>query len=422
MLTNMFFPAVSGVARSVESFSGEFRKMGHEVVVIAPQIGTNSQKKEGAVYLPSINLKEDFSLRVPVPAAVFKTLRGFRPDVVHTHHPFIIGSTAMKLAGRYGIPLVFTFHTLYEKYTHYIPGGDTESLKKYARIFSTEYADLCDRIFAPTQSVKELLISRGVKAPIDIVPTGLELDFYGKGDRKGLRERYGIPQEAFTAGFLSRIGPEKNVMFLAMAIARFLKRNKKAYFLVVGKGPSEKDMKEYFADQELSERVIFTGVLRDENIRDSYKAMDVFTFASKTETQGLVLTEALASGLPIVALDATGSRDAVEDGVNGFLVKEESSDAFSRAVSLMAALSAEERAALAEASLSKAHGYSIRNCAERALKGYLAAMESGAREKESKSFRLKDIFGIIKAEWDMIKNRVSAVDSVVFSQKKEEKE
>jgi glycosyltransferase involved in cell wall biosynthesis len=188
MLTNTYAPHVGGVARSVEGFAGEFRKLGHRVVIAAPIFDGAPKEERDVIRFPAMQRfnGSDFSVPLPVPGKLSSALRKFPPAVVHSHHPFLLGDTALRVAAGRKIPIVFTHHTLYEKFTHYVP-GDSAKMKRFIVELVTGYCNLCDGVIAPSRSVAELLRLRGVKTRIATIPTGVDLEAFGKGDGRPTR-------------------------------------------------------------------------------------------------------------------------------------------------------------------------------------------------------------------------------------------
>ena len=325
MFTNTYLPHVGGVARSVSFFAEDLRKMGHEVLIIAPTFPETSKIDEDQneiLRVPAIqNFNgSDFSVRIALPFIIDDKIDEFKPDIIHSHHPFLLGDAALRAAHRRGLPLVFTHHTLYEDYTHYVP-LDSELLKKYVIKLATAYANLCTKIIAPSKSIAVLIQERGVNTPIEEIPTGVDTEFFARGQGSGFRKSHGVSDSAMVVGHVGRLAPEKNLEYLAEAVVFFLKENPEAFFLVVGSGPSETDIRRIFKENDQERQLIMTGTLSGQQLSDAFKAMDIFVFASKTETQGMVLTEAMAAGKPVVALDASGAREVVQDGENGFLLQ-----------------------------------------------------------------------------------------------------
>ena len=236
MVTNTFTPQVGGVARSVQGFSSEFRRRGHRVLVVAPAYEETPADEMDVVRIPALPhfSGSDFSLPMPVPGRVAAAVRAFGPHIVHSHHPYLLGDTALRVAARHGIPVVFTHHTLYENYVHYVP-VDSPRLRRFVLDLATGYCNLCSAVIAPSESVAGLLAERGVQVPVEVIPTGVDLPHFAIGDGSAFRAREGIPQESFLLGHLGRLAQEKNLRFLATAVALFLRRHPEARFLLVGK-------------------------------------------------------------------------------------------------------------------------------------------------------------------------------------------
>ncbi len=227
MMTNTYAPHVGGVARSVEAFSRQYRAMGHKVLVIAPEFEGVPEDKEWVIRVPAWQRfnGSDFSVVLPIFGLLRDVIKDFKPDITHSHHPFLIGSTALRVANLYRTPHVFTHHTMYEQYTHYI-ANDSRKLKRFAIELATHYANLCDHVFAPSDSTAQILKSREVSTQISVIPTGVELEKIQLGDGSGFRMMMGIPAEAFVVGHLGRLASEKNLHYLAEAMALFLRKQR----------------------------------------------------------------------------------------------------------------------------------------------------------------------------------------------------
>lgn len=414
MMTNTYKPFVGGVERSVEIFSDEYRKRGHRVVIVAPKYKNMPKKEKDVIRVPAIrNFHESgFSVQLPIPGILSEHLKQFRPDIVHSHHPYLIGDSALRVAAKYEVPLVFTFHTLYERYTHYIP-GDSSALKRFVIALSTGYANLCDHVFAPSKSIADLLHRRGVRTPIDVIPTGIYVEQFAGGDRTRFRTLAGIPGNSLVLGFVSRIAPEKNIMFLISVVALFLEEEKDARFFIIGKGPSENYVKDFFKQKKLDSRIHCFGILQNTELIDAYHAMDVFVFASKTETQGLVLTEAMAAGVPVVAIDAPGVREVVKDYINGHLLYSENEEEFVSALRWIARLPAGKREDLKRAARETANQFSVDRCVEHALCIYKEVINKAHVARDEESSSLAGVVRMIKAETDLIMTKAKSVGAML---------
>ncbi len=418
MMTNTYTPFVGGVERSVETFTEEYRKRGHQVVIVAPTFEHMPENEAGVVRIPAIQHFNgtDFSVRLPIPGVLSSALADFEPDIVHSHHPYLIGDTARRVSAKHQTPLVFTFHTFYERYTHYVP-GDSPALKRFTAALSAGYANLADQVFAPSESVARELRRRGVHQPIEVIPTGIDYDRFAEGDGRSFREAAGVTEDDFVVGFVSRIAPEKNIAFLCRAVSDFLKKNRRAHFFMAGAGPSEPDAKRIFESEGVDDRLHVFGVLKGQELIDVYHALDVFAFASHTETQGLVLTEAMAAGVPVVGVDASGVREVVDDYSNGRLLPYDDKQTFSGALQWISSLSADERKELNEKARQTARAFGKDICADKALKRYAELREAEfPRSRDHVSGPWDDAMRRIKVEWDIVANIARATSAVLESE------
>jgi len=409
MLTNTYLPHVGGVARSVAAFAAEYRRRGHRVRVVAPEFENQPADETDVVRIPAIQHfnGSDFAAPLPVSGLLSEELDAFQPDIVHAHHPYLLGMTAMRIARYRALPLVFTHHTLYEQYTHYVP-ADSPAFRRFVIELATRYANLCDQVFAPSESIATLLSERGVETPITVVPTGVEVAHFAQGDGAGFRRMLGIPEDAFVVGHLGRLAPEKNLGFLAQAVARFLAAEPRARFLLVGTGPSESAIRAVFDREGLGDRLQLAGILQPPELADAYHAMDVFAFASKSETQGMVLTEAMAAGVPVVVLDAPGVREVVRDRRNGRLLRDETAEAFSAALQWLADLPQEKLRQVSQDALATADGFSMARTADKALACYQALREKSFVTRSQEQERWEQVLRLIEAEWEIIKETAQA--------------
>ncbi len=422
MMTNTYLPHVGGVARSIDRFSRRFRHLGHQVKIVAPEFDGMPEHEPDVIRVPAVRHfnRTDFSVALPIPRRLESAIQVFKPDVVHSHHPFLVGGTALRVAHSNDLPLVFTHHTRYEDYTHYVP-GDSELMKRFVKNLATNYANMCDQIFAPSESVARLLRERGVVTTIDVVPTGVELTLFSDGDGAGFRRSLAIPPDAFVVGHLGRLTEEKNIPFLIRAIIRFMQtraEGRQTHCLIIGSGPLKQETEALFARAGLSDRLHFAGVLSEDRLADAYHAMDVFGFASTTETQGMVLTEAMASGIPVVAVDAPGVREALSDQYNGYLLDGPDISDFASALANVADSGKAEYTRLSQGAKQTANAFSMENTADKALELY-ARLHSGKTTARNEDYSAwTNTLLVLESEWDIMTSTARSVIDAFDTQEK----
>jgi glycosyltransferase involved in cell wall biosynthesis len=334
IFTNNYLPNPYGVSGSVESFRKVFEKMGHEVFIFAPRWKGYKDENPRVFRYPAFetNVKIKFPLAIPYSRKIRKILDNLDLDIIHSQHPNLLGSAAMRLARKKNIPLVFTWHTLYDQYAHFVPFVPRRIAAWWAIRNARNYANKCEAVVTPTQSVIEIIRKWGVtNENITAIATGVEEKEFASPDREAVRGKYNIKDDEILLLLVSRLTAEKNVEFLVSALSEVLRKNNRVKFMICGDGDQKGRLIGIFAEKRVAGKVIFPGVVSSEVKKNYYAAGDIFVYASKSETQGMILTESMYSGLPVVAVRATGVKDIVEDRKTGFLVSE-NKDEFSDAV------------------------------------------------------------------------------------------
>ena len=420
IMTNTYKPLVGGLEKSIELFANEYRRRGHRTVIAVPEYPDMKPEKD-VVRIPAVENFNgtNFSLQLPIPGVLEDALAEFRPDIVHSQHPFLAGDTALRVASKYNVPLVFTHHTLYEENVHYMPGNE-EALKRFMIELSTGYANLADSVFAPSESTMKMMQSRGVQTPIHVLPTGLYVKDFSRGAGKALRKKLRIPPGAFVAGHIGRLAPEKNLEFLARAVAQFMQKNPDAYFLIGGQGPSEDVIRDIFSREGIIGRLRLAGVFKGRGLVDAYHAMDVFVFASQSETQGMVLDEAMASSVPVVAVDAPGVREVVEDGVNGRLLARENIDEFVSGLDWARKLTAVKLKKIKQSCRQTAYSFAMDKSAEKALEIYKSLCIQGFARKSIEQGYWESKLRLAQAQWGLVKNLTKAAGAMIGLTESEE--
>ncbi|MFH1710412.1 MAG: glycosyltransferase [bacterium] len=316
-------PYLSGVTNSIETLKKGLEDLGNKVMVFSPDYPGAPQMPD-AYRFPSIPAPyPGYRLSIPIPGRYFGELKKAGVNVIHSHSPYQLGLLSMHYARKLKIPFVFTMHTILGKYMHYVPLIPNKVLDFFSSGYIKGFCNRCDRVVVPTEKIKQQLSSIGITAKMDVVPTGIDLSLFDASSSVGVRQKHGIPDGAKLLLFVGRLAREKNLEFLLKAFEEILSKHNNAYLLLAAGGPMEKELKE-----KAPKNVVFAGEVSYPKVLDYYAASDVFVFSSLSETQGLVLAEAMASGLPQVALDAEGVSDVVRNGITGYLTLP-SVDAFS---------------------------------------------------------------------------------------------
>jgi len=375
MFTNNYLPFIGGVPLSIDRLYRGLVRLGTTVKVFAPSYPQPwKDPEDGSVFrcpslfharLAGFPVANIFSRKIK---AVFKV---FGCDLVHVHHPFWLGKKGMRLAKKRGVPVVFTYHTRLERYTHYFPLPGTALKNLVAHFLIKRFANHCDAIITPTPSTEEYLRNLGVSALIETIPTGISMEDYTCWTAQqvhAFRNQYAATDEPLLIS-VSRMAKEKNLDFLIDGLAKVKGLICTPFkCLLVGDGPEKTRLEEKVSALGLDGQIIFTGNMPPREVARCYLAADLFIFASTSETQGMVLVEAMAGGCPVVAVRASGVHDVVKDGYNGLTVAE-STHSWAKAVINMLTDS-QQLSAMSQNSLSFAENYSEENITEKVLKLY----------------------------------------------------
>lgn len=363
IVTNNYKPYKGGVVSSIESFTNELIKKGHRVSIITLDFDGKNQQDENFIYRIECPIKFNYKTNpIGIPWRydhyIFEKIKELKPDIIHSQHPFLLGVSALKASKQFKIPIVFTYHTRYEQYSHYIPlpqQATSNTIKKLA----LDYCKKVDRIIAPTESTKRFLIENNIKTPINVISSGISNIFLGSKKTK-------LSNENFKLLFVSRFTKEKNIPFL---LEVFEKLDSNYTMTLIGYGSETESLKKLaYNDLKIEKsRLNFIISPPKEIISKHYKESDIFLFASKTETQGIVLAEAMASGLPIIALEAPGSIDIIKHGQNGFLVQTQKE--MLEKIKLISK-NTDLKVQLSKKALETSQFYSIENCTSRLIECY----------------------------------------------------
>ncbi len=370
--TNTYKPNVNGVVRSVSSFRDALTRLGHNVFVFAQDARDYEDAEPFIFRYPAVKIPTvDYSAVLPVSHTINSTLPVLKLDVIHSNHPSSLGDVAANKAEELDLPLVFTFHTRYDMYSHYVPFSQA-FVKDLINRGVANYLKKCNHIVTPTESIRQILIDVGVRGPITAVPTGIDLRPYQQADGEAIRAKYGWEQEKILIS-VGRLAPEKNWTTLFDAVALVCKQFQNVRLVLLGSGPQAKELEEYTEKLGIQDRVTFVGLVPMDEVPNYLKAADLFVFASISETQGLVTMEAMSAGLPVVAVDAPGTSDEVVDGEQGLLT-ENDSEALAKAIlQVLGNQTLYEK--LQEGAFRKAQSFDIMAKAQDMLDVYAQAIE-----------------------------------------------
>ena len=319
MISDVYFPRINGVSTSIQTFHTALARLGVHVTIVAPDYpGTDREADASAdiVRLPSRAVPldpEDRLMQWRLLAQLDRRLAGADFDLVHVQTPFAAHYAGLRLARARGIPCIATYHTHFEEYlSHYIRFLPRSALRCAARALARHQCNALDAVVVPSQPMAATLRNYGVTRPLHVIPTGLPEAQFLRGDGERFRQVWGIAPERKVALFVGRAAFEKNIGFLLEMTAMARRQQPHLMLVIAGEGPALPALRRKAADLRIEDHVRFVGYLpRETALRDCYAAADVFTFASLTETQGLVLLEAMAIGLPVLAIPALGAAEII---------------------------------------------------------------------------------------------------------------
>jgi 1,2-diacylglycerol 3-alpha-glucosyltransferase len=376
LFTNNYRPLVNGLATSVETFAQAFRRAGHDVTVVAPRYPGGLVSEEGVLRVPGFRAPTHHAYVLPVGwwPGIAREVAALQLDVFHAQHPLLLGAAAARWARRARRPLVFTYHTHYDRYAHYVP-GPSRLVAWLAIRQAAAFADRADLVVAPGPAVARMLRAEGVQTQIAIVPTGVPLPVnFAEAPRIAFRQVLGLAEGGPLCLAVGRLAKEKNQAFLLSAFARILQNLPGARMVFVGEGDDRPRLEGLAHTLGIRGQVRFAGAVPHEAVNGYYQAADLFLFPSTSETQGIVVLEALAAGLPVVAVTSDAAADLLGDHQGGVLTAEDS-ECFARNV---VGLWEEpvRRQAMAEAGRRIAAPYAPDACAARLLGLYEELLHS----------------------------------------------
>ncbi|PHQ27211.1 glycosyl transferase family 1 [Marinobacter guineae] len=393
MFTNNYLPFIGGVPISIERLRRGLEKLGDKLLIVAPRYKGQPEAEAHVLRVPSLfsmGEEREFRLANIFLGRIRKRVRAFGPDIIHLHHPFWLGSLGLFVARRLKVPAIYTYHTRLEHYAHFVPlpGMLFRNLISHALI--KHFANKCDGVIVPTYSTEEYLRMIGVKTPTFVQPTGIEYQRFQDvrpEDIEQLRDQLNLGDEKVFVS-VSRLSNEKNIDFMIEAIDALRRETDVPFrFLMIGDGHQKDRLQEKIEQLGLAQYFTLVGAVPPEDMAIWYRLGDAFLFASKSETQGMVILEAMAAGLPVVAVRSSGIEDVVRHGFNGFKTPEKQDQWRAQVKKLLE--DDELREQLAEQALDFAKDYSVEQFATDVRTIYATSLAMFAKKRSRSGHTLQ---------------------------------
>ncbi len=325
--TDTYWPQTNGVSENTLTTKKALEKMGHEVYVVAPKTPGYKDTDEHVFRLSAVKIIKNPEQRlvVPIPEKDLRNLFRQKFDVVHIHTQGTAGLLGWEFARLRGLPCVVTYHTLLNRYLHYVLKGKMVT-PKIAELGSKIFCNLCDLVVVPTKRVKKELLDYGVTKKILVIPGGIELARFRSLKKGYLRKQLGLTDSDRVILYLGRLGKEKKVDFIIESLKDLLNKERNTYLAIVGDGPEKENIVSLAKDLKLTKKVLFTGFISRKDVPKVYKDADIFVFASDTETQGLTVPEAMLAGCPVVVVKDPAFDELVTAGKTGLVAERNKKD------------------------------------------------------------------------------------------------
>ena len=401
LFTDTYPPFINGVSTSVQMLENALRKKGHSVFIVTvshDDMTYHLEKKGRVLRIPGIPTGiYDYRLTTLYPIKAVNIIKEWNLDVIHTHTEFGIGTFARVIGKQFDIPVIHTYHTMYEDYVHYITRGYfDEASKKIVEYLTKFYCDkTIEELIVPTKKTYDLFKEKyKYDRNVHIIPTGIEIDRFYKekinvDSLNSKKQEIGLEKDDISLLYVGRVASEKSIDFLINNHKELLKTNKKIKLIIVGDGPDLEDYKKLAKKNKIEKNVIFTGKVPWEDVPLYYNMADIFVTASHTETQGLTVIEAMAASLPVIALNDESFKNTVINGLTGYLFKNKK-EYMLKMIELIK--DKEKRNNMGNQGRINSETYSSKYFAERVLHVYKLALK-GRPQKKDKSFisRFKNI-------------------------------
>lgn len=380
MISDVYFPRINGVSTSIRSFRSCLKLLGHKVTLVVPDYpGQESNESEADVIrVPSRRLPVDEEDRMMIYREILQMEDQFRLmdiDIIHVQTPFVAHYAGLRLAKSLCVPCVESYHTYFEEYLyHYLKFLPKVLMRLIAREFSRRQCNSVNSLIVPSNPMAEALKKYGVNQFMEIIPTGINLEEFNGGDGKRFREKHAIDLNRPVMIFVGRVAHEKNIIFLIDMVREVKKEFENILLIIAGEGPAVAGLKRSVKTRGLNNNVMFIGYLdRQKELLDCYCAGDVFVFASRTETQGLVLLEAMALGVPVVSTSVMGTKDVLVNRKGALISSENRAEFAGKVVDIINMTSL--RVELSESAKAYVQNWTEEKFAQKLVSHYLQVIE-----------------------------------------------
>jgi 1,2-diacylglycerol 3-alpha-glucosyltransferase len=339
-ISDVYFPRVNGVSTSIKTFIDQLALFGHQIDLIAPDYGKRHANEPNIKRIPARSIyfdPEDKLMKYGEALKLLPELEKADYDIIHINTPFVAHYLGLKLAKLLNIPCVETYHTFFEDYLHhYLPWIPQSAARGIARFISKKQCNAVDAVVVPSQPMLDVLRTYGIKTTANVIPTGLQAGSFADADGIIFKKIYGIENSRPMLLYVGRVAFEKNIPFLFEMIKVLAERHPNVLLVVAGEGPAERALHQLAITLKIEDNVKFIGYLdRDTELNACYRSADVFVFSSKSETQGLVLLEAMAQGTPVVAIAELGTASILVEGEGAMISSENTTEFAEKVASLI---------------------------------------------------------------------------------------
>lgn len=382
MISDVYFPRINGVSTSIRTFRNELINLGHQITLIAPQYLNNDCQEDWIIRIPAWTVPldpEDRIMRYKFISTLTSVLSGRKFDLLHIQTPFMAHYAGVALSKALKLPRVVTYHTHFEEYFHhYLPWLPRSILRHGSRLINRLQCNDVDAVIVPSLAMLEILQNYGIKRPVEIIATGIDQQLFTPGNGQSFRQKHNIDPARPVLVHIGRVAHEKNIDFLLYMLDVLRHSLPNVLMIIAGEGPAENHLRQLVARLDLQHHVLFVGYLeRSTELLDCYRAGNVFVFGSRTETQGLVLLEAMAQAIPVVSIAELGTRDILRANKGALVSREDKHEFAGKVRSLLQ--DNEFHARVSAEAYEYSTSWSARAFAEKAVNFYADTIRQASR-------------------------------------------